>query len=128
MNVAIAENQPGQAVTLRACKARLRTLMDAHRNDEMASLRARVYYYKRSLSSFRKTNYMLSISYTTFANIYMTLAVSQSSSDVTFGAVFSTGNLTPTHPHRNAKNIEPYTLVTLRYTTMNGPFLACDTG
>ena len=40
VNVAIAENQPGQAVTLRACKARLRTLTDAHRKDEMASLRA----------------------------------------------------------------------------------------
>ena len=40
VNVAIAEQQPGQAVTLRACKARLQTLMDAHRKDEMASPRA----------------------------------------------------------------------------------------
>ena len=40
VNNAIAEQQPGQSVTLRACKARLRTLMDAHRKDEMASLRA----------------------------------------------------------------------------------------
>ena len=40
VNNAIAEQQPGQSVTLRACKARLRTPMDAHRKDEMASLRA----------------------------------------------------------------------------------------
>ena len=40
VNVAIAEQQPGQSVTLRACKFRLRTLLDAHRKDEMASLRA----------------------------------------------------------------------------------------
>ena len=40
VNVAIAEQYPGQAVTLRACKTRLRTLTDAHRKDEMAALRA----------------------------------------------------------------------------------------
>ena len=40
VNNAIAEHQPGQSVTLRACKARLRTLMDCHRKDEMALLRA----------------------------------------------------------------------------------------
>ena len=40
VNNTIAEHQPGQSVTLRACKARLRTLMDAHRKDKMASLRA----------------------------------------------------------------------------------------
>ena len=39
VNVAIAEQQPGQAVTLRACKARLRTLTDAIGSDSI-SLRA----------------------------------------------------------------------------------------
>ena len=40
VNSAIDIQQPGQSMTLRACKCCLRTLMEAHRKDEMASLRA----------------------------------------------------------------------------------------
>ena len=40
VNSAIDGQQPGQSVTLRACKCRLINLLETHRKGEMASLRA----------------------------------------------------------------------------------------
>ena len=42
VNAAISGQLPGMAVTLRACKSRLRTLMESHKKEEMASLAASV--------------------------------------------------------------------------------------
>ena len=40
VNSAISGHQPGMSVTLRACKCRLRTLVESHKKEGMASLRA----------------------------------------------------------------------------------------
>ncbi len=40
LNSAISGHLPGMSVTLRACRCRLRTLVESHKKEEMASLRA----------------------------------------------------------------------------------------